>query len=413
MDKKLTLERLKDISQLGIIFAALLYVLGFLTVNAFLARFGIVSFDIINARYLIAGILCLIPLSIILWMAWHVGNKETYIPFSSNGGWERVKIGITVIFWSHFISSVFVQLFNAAALTNKYSTDKLRYDGLGKYDLSSPYLKFLDELGGMGFVLKMTASLSIWIILIVCFFYLLATILKFLSKRSTPKSEKPKVAASEEKPKEEKTSVQKPIHLFIRRCTEAILYAFIAALFTYAYNKIRIDIFDFDSFHETKLSQGTFFAWFFSSVAGTHILVSIIQDELHKPIKTIKPDFAAYVIQTVMVPIFVSVILFGQTIFPRIPYMIGGGQPREVQLLTSHPALMEIGTGSKLYLLGESSQFFYIAAVNADQSKALQINKNEVEFMTTKIGSGSAVIKSASGSSIIKTGTGEVIEAME
>ncbi len=400
-EKKLSLERLKDISQLGIVFAVLLYVLGFLTVNAFLARFGIVSFDIINARYLIAGILCLLPLSLVLWMAWHIGSTKMTLPFSVKRMGDRIGIYGNLIFWTFAISQAFVLLFNAGAIAKQYSAAKLTYTGMGKYDVAAKYLNFLDHLGAMGYVLKMASNIAIVLILLILFFYVAGKV-RFYFWPKAPAKENPKIKASVEKPKVEKQEqpATKPVWLLIGRCIEAVLIAVLLAMLSYCYTRIRSDIFDFNSFENTKLSDGTFFAWFFGSISSTYVLISLLQDGFSldiRKLKKIRPDGASYLLQSVIVPIFGSIILFGQTIFPRIPYMIGGGQPRLINLQIRNQELLGLGSGSKLYLLGESSQFLYIAAISEEHGKALQINKNEVEFMTTKTGTGIS-LKQGSGS---------------
>ncbi len=413
MDKKATLERLKDISQLGIVFAALLYVLGFLTVNAFLARFGIVSFDIINARYLIAGILCLMPLSIVLWIGWHFGSKKTYLFFSSNEITERLGIYINAVFWSYVISGAFVYLYKAGAISNPYPTTKLQYQSTGKYDFAAQYLNFLEPLGALGFVLKMAANIAGVIILIICFFYLLGAVIKQFSKTSNTEAEPKKIKESKAKIKKEEKIMQKPkpkpVWIFIGRCTEAVLLALLLATFSYAYNRIRIDIFDFSSFSNFKLTQGTFFAWFFSSVAATYTLTSWVAIGVEKKLPLIKPHEAGYVLQGMIVPILASIILFGQTIFPRIPYMIGGGEPREIGLQVRDPNFLNIEQDAKLYLIGESSQFFYVVATGKLHGKALQINKEEVEFLTTKIGSGSVIPTGSGTTATPKSATGIIV----
>lgn len=58
-----------------------------------------------------------------------------------------------------------------------------------------------------------------------------------------------------------------------------------------------------------------------------------------------------------------------------------------------------------LYLIGESSQYFYVVSTGDKYGKAIQINKNEIEFITTKVGSGNTIPPSsisATGSVIIK-----------
>ena len=49
------LENLKELSKVLLIPAAILYFFGFICITAYLARFGIISFDIVSSRFIIAG----------------------------------------------------------------------------------------------------------------------------------------------------------------------------------------------------------------------------------------------------------------------------------------------------------------------------------------------------------------------
>ncbi len=69
------LDRLKDISSILIIPTAILYFLGFVCITSYLAQFEIVSFDVVNARYLIAGFYPLIGLIIALVIALYADDR--------------------------------------------------------------------------------------------------------------------------------------------------------------------------------------------------------------------------------------------------------------------------------------------------------------------------------------------------
>lgn len=81
-----------------------------------------------------------------------------------------------------------------------------------------------------------------------------------------------------------------------------------------------------------------------------------------------------------LIPIVAALITFGQVIFPRIPFAVGGGQPR--------PAVIEkfdgktFGKGN-IYILGESSQFLFLVDINKKSSQAFQLNKDEVQSIQT------------------------------
>ena len=86
--------------------------------------------------------------------------------------------------------------------------------------------------------------------------------------------------------------------------------------------------------------------------------------------------------QHIFIPIIAALILFGQVILPRIPFSIGGGEPREIELKIKHD--LPVDHESRLFLIGESSQFIFVVAHNKSDQRAFQINKSEVEYIQTR-----------------------------
>lgn len=72
------MDKVKDASKILFTIGVVLYTFGFITISSFWGRFGIITFDIINARFLIAGFFCLFSIVVSAGLAWYVYKKETY-----------------------------------------------------------------------------------------------------------------------------------------------------------------------------------------------------------------------------------------------------------------------------------------------------------------------------------------------
>src|SRR5215469_14225167 len=97
---------------------------------------------------------------------------------------------------------------------------------------------------------------------------------------------------------------------------------------------------------------------------------------------SIAPFQAGGSIQVAIVPMLVAVFAFGATIFPRIPFGMGGGGPREVILKTKLPS--DPFEGKKLLLIGESNQFLFLVEHTPTGGRALQLNKDAVNYLEIK-----------------------------
>jgi hypothetical protein len=104
------IEKITAASQYIVVPTLALYLLGFLCINAFLSRFGIVDFDIVNARYLIAGVFPMFGLGISLAVGWNLFT-DTLRSYDSENRWGHVlaylKFGSS-IFAASFLFELFV-----------------------------------------------------------------------------------------------------------------------------------------------------------------------------------------------------------------------------------------------------------------------------------------------------------------
>jgi hypothetical protein len=95
------------------------------------------------------------------------------------------------------------------------------------------------------------------------------------------------------------------------------------------------------------------------------------------------------VVQQLIVPVVSSVFIFGATLFPDIPFAIGGGEPRAVTVKTKPPA--ESFEEKHLFLIGESGKFLFL--VESSQHRAVQLSKDSVVYIELKRSSAPALPK--------------------
>jgi len=158
-------------------------------------------------------------------------------------------------------------------------------------------------------------------------------------------------------------------------------------LLIWSFVKLGTSIIDYNPILlNAKLNMSLMSAWVISAsvfmipfVAGLRDIVSNIRNSsysiYYNPWKWLD---AIYVIT----PLFVVEYTFGAAIFPRIPFSIGGGQAREIEIFTSHNTAefsME-----RLFLIGESSQSIFVLAFDNYGHSALQINNGEISYTRSK-----------------------------
>ncbi|MDE1925546.1 MAG: hypothetical protein KGH79_05275 [Patescibacteria group bacterium] len=85
------MEKLKDVASVVLVPTLVLYFFGFIAVTAYLSRFGIVTFDILNSRFLIAGIYPFISLASAVYLAWFLANKAPLNKLFEENAFERQK----------------------------------------------------------------------------------------------------------------------------------------------------------------------------------------------------------------------------------------------------------------------------------------------------------------------------------
>jgi hypothetical protein len=138
-----------------------------------------------------------------------------------------------------------------------------------------------------------------------------------------------------------------------------------------------------------RLPFSLVFAWLYLSIAlaviGWGALAKIVPQP-SSPVAwrfdaLLSPTIFGNLLSLLVLPLMVSLLAFGVTIFPRIPYAVGGGEPRPVFVrMNVSPDPFK---GKELLLIGESAQLLFVIAPSAGGS-AFEINKERVDYVETR-----------------------------
>lgn len=381
------LEKLKQMSQVVVLPGLILYAFGFIVVTAYLSRFGIISFDIVNSRFVIAGIYPLISLTFAIMLAWAV-RKKIKGPdlFQVKNLPARVEGYVISLFSLWVLSGILSVFFNVGKYSPPSGKDTPTFNSLGKYDLIGSILDFIEVKGSTGFVLKLTLYLFIYACIIACLIFLTYNLIKKFKKQKTgisvAESEKPETAISEQEEASTVVTSSISVHAVV---ADLFFLSLIITLFFFSFVRLQAGLVDFDSFRGGFNTKDNFvFPWLFCSAFLTYVFLASSAASFRE--RTLFKDFDVANIQPLfyqlIIPFLTSLFLFGAVVFPRIPFSIGGGEPREVTI--SAEPNFRVSDSDRVYLIGESSQFFFLVLVKPKSSSAVQLNKTKVNFLETR-----------------------------
>ncbi|MBV8799843.1 MAG: hypothetical protein JO208_08565 [Alphaproteobacteria bacterium] len=373
-------EKLQAASKIVILPAIILYVAGFICMSGFLARFGFVTFDVVNARFLIAGFHALLPLLYSVWLSWRVYKElQDKTLYTYEGIGRRTVIYSELLVTPSLAAYAFDALYTTTDFRKLSDPDAFQFGPFGKWDFVG---SLLGSFHGFGF--RLAIYLCVYGLLLTLPVYALA--LGYLRHRR--KNSHVPAALAEERSGEPAPESVPRIVLYFRKAgiaaktmALAVDLLWLAALLAAgidSYWRIQFALVDADSISHLKFTSNLLQAWFYltnfsilfflfvSRAAPAQLSFASLGNWLNPATLPDASRLAA--------PILGAVFLFGATIFPRIPVAIGGGMPREVSVSLKVPNI-PVAQGRK-YLLAESSQFIFQVQVNGRQRRAYQINKD-------------------------------------
>lgn len=394
------LKRIEEVSKALVVLGAILYLFGFITINSFLARFGIVSFDIVNSRFVFAGFFSFISTGFVIFIAWKL-YQET--PLSSIFDLKNTNIGIRISKYMNIGFTILISegiLLTLLKLGKSYSATPgsvIIYARLfGAHDLFGSMIEKLkpDGFGIYWFLVKGSLNIFLYVFLIYAGVFLINRALKFISKSGekvvkVPSEIKVPQVNSESPPPTpqiSKPSSVQPSHFFWT-CVDLTIIGCFLILGLYCYTRIMVDLVDVRAFQSGfDLTDGLVFSWFYLYVMTVYLFLntnfsSMVKKPISEIFETKNINSLSFGLQQSVVPIVGGLVLFGQAIFPRIPFMIGGGEPRLVKIVSKEALPFKEG---KVYVIGESSEFIFLSVEDSGNLTAFQINKSEISYIQTR-----------------------------
>jgi hypothetical protein len=393
-------ERIFELSKFSFLLVIVLYILGFITISSFLGRFGFVNFDIVNARYIVAGVFPLAMLTLAIIFAWFLYTRDDFDKAKICK--KQVERFIYFYFFPPILWVISVLLVNVLTFVkdkpaqNAYNIKFTPFfiSFLFKNDFIGNFvgkINFSKESIFLNCVLKNFFYYSSWLLIIVGLFCLIIYLLRFFKKKEPASGKVENIKKVEVKDavtdivNEHKKIGVFSGGLFWFLLIDIIIYYVIIGIFSF--RKIYTELFDFNNVSNFELTSGAIFAWLFS----TSLMFFILFFTLKVPKKKISKDYffslfksmgningVTIGIQWMLLPLISSLVFFGWVIFPRIPFSIGGGEPRKIELSTKIEIVPNFET---LYLVGESNSEIFVVGKNKAKITSLQINKSEISLI--------------------------------
>lgn len=400
------IERISQLSKVLFLPAFLFYLFGFLSVTSYYAQFGIVSFDILNTRFLVAGFFPVLAFVAALYLSWVFIKFLPRKHFFRFNSWpELFQRPLAYLFFISTTSAtasilkIMFTLGGFSALQDEgILTYRFRFSG---YDFIPDFLnKITIESPSLDFIFKLTLHLFFYFLLSVMIIVLLLIVrkwfkglLSFFKKDNTGISTEAKVSSSVQvTPAEfiDSSLKENPVFRVIAILVDAGSLIFVGSVMVFSFLKIHASILNFNALDSLPLlSTGLVAAWllmmefcvmlFFAFKMPSLGFVDF--QNLWKNIED--PQEIHHLFQILLIPNLVLLLIFGVTIFPRIPYSIGGGQPREVRIIFNE--VDNVPHFDKYFLIGENTEFFFVVGLSNERQLApLQISKSIINFIETK-----------------------------
>jgi len=377
-------EKIKDYSKIFVALGAVLYFFGFISMNSLLSRFGMVSFDVVNSRFIFAGFFSAIAVGASLIVA---GAMAKEIPLNElfdvkkNPFWVRIWKYVKFFLLVNVVNVLLFSVFTIGKQNPIADATSLKFKHLfGDRDCVGMYLEKFNLPGSGLFDYSIKWALNISPILI-----LVGLLLIWAKGRQGDGDQRREKAKRKKGSGSIAVSSSGQGKYFI--LVDLLIISVFSAMGFYCFNKMLTLLVDFNAFQiGFDLRPDILFAWFYPNVMLSYLFINGSKNKFENGswrniFNLSEQTDSSELLRLYVVPMIGALIIFGQVVFPRIPFAIGGGQPRKVVLETMDKKIF--GNGN-LYILGESSQFVFLVDVEEKGSKAYQVSKSEVRLFQTR-----------------------------
>jgi hypothetical protein len=135
------ISNIEVISRVVVVPVFALYIMGFIVVNSYTSRFGIVSFDVINTRYIFAGVIPSVFIISSFFNANYIMKGIVTDGVLKMGVMSRVVFYIKVMLYMSISSMLLNIIFVSYSFINTYK--KTDWRSVGDFGGSVPLLKYI------------------------------------------------------------------------------------------------------------------------------------------------------------------------------------------------------------------------------------------------------------------------------
>lgn len=386
---RLIIERLSEASKAVVVVGAALYAIGFFVIFAYMARFGMMSFDFVNSRFIVAGLHAALWVVAAVFVAWQMsaGMPED-LAFKAEDSIKRSLILIRGLLFLYIVSVVAVPFTEIGVYIRPSTSSTLEFVPYS-WDLVGQWCNHYLSVGhnaSATFLIRSAACIwvySIVLLLLIALLFQNGQIRKFISGLQSKESSDAAVAAELGEVMGRIKAAPRQVEVWGFRALEVSVISLYLSTWLYAALRLRLELMDFGSFPTKRLTLGLILAWFSAFSIPLALLMTLFGDPRKYRIEKIadKVMMNPYLVAQVgVVPLLVSVLMFGSVIFPRIPYAVGGGEPRHVRVEMRNLERFS----EQAYLLGESSQLYFLVKQDLLSVRAVQLNKADVLLLETR-----------------------------
>lgn len=396
-------DKLKDVSSFVLLPTILLYFLGFVCVMSYLSRFGMVTFDMLNARFIVAGIFPLIALASVIYIAWDFFDK---LPPSKFFGVENFRsrwlIHLRVFSFLGIATFALFAVMQFGKYRAPFEQTRLEFRGIFQpYDFIADKISLINLSSSVSaeFILKLFLYIFSYLFLLLLICTLIALLYLVLVRyfpqlqivtRATENTPTAASSATTAGTRDANAiaSMYSGFKDFFVLSADVVIISFYIALAIYAPFKLGVELVDFHTFvSDRTLGLSLIFAWLYSSVLAIYLF--LVNFEV--PAEQLRLNFTKHVhfgsvqmaMHQLVAPLLLSLYFFGATIFPLIPYSIGGGEAREIAVHGRNNLAFE---DEKLFLIGESNGYLFVVGESGGGSdgRSLMIDKTSVAYVEVK-----------------------------
>jgi hypothetical protein len=266
-------EKISKLSKVFVFLGAILYVFGFITFNSYMSRFGMVSFDVVNSRFIFAGFFSCLSVGVAIFLGW-LGEKywplTEIFSISKNPITTRLYRYIGIPFFLFTANNALFLILTLGKSVQRSGNVPITYSHFFKNgDIVGKYLEGVKTglPGGFDYPVKWALNVFVYALLVGLVFYFFS-----IRKKNKPPEIKPQISNQPQvlPTKEEVPFVPLPAHKLLR-VFDITFVIFLLSMSLYCGSRLLSELVDFSSFNEGfDLTNKNVFVWLLPNVFSVY-----------------------------------------------------------------------------------------------------------------------------------------------